>query len=282
MSWISSGAGWRDCTPRPSGPIEPAIRTSRDADSRASRAIFTPRLLSLCSSSPRPRGASLKRFAPNVLVTMICAPASMYAWCTRKTASGSVAFSSSKQRCAPTASCSIEPIAPSAMRIESFSRPLKSRIFTVCDSCLRKNLAREWISTLLFHEAGDGAHEVVLGQDFEACVTHLDKDRGIFVAKDMRDALDGRGLRHLRERLAHHFANDELAKILALQREIQDLVLVDCADGNVFLEDGNLRNVLLLHGLQGVKDGLVRTRNDQLANFATGMLGVDDFRCGDG
>src|SRR6266581_581473 len=47
----------------------------------------------------------------------------------RKTASGSVAFSSSKQRCGPTTSCSIEPIAPSAMRIESFSRSLKSKIF---------------------------------------------------------------------------------------------------------------------------------------------------------
>ena len=58
-----------------------------------------------CTSSPRPSGASLKRFAPKVLVSMICAPASMYAWCTRKTASGSMAFSSSKQRCGPTDSC---------------------------------------------------------------------------------------------------------------------------------------------------------------------------------
>src|SRR6266581_5377837 len=282
MSWISSGAGWRDCTPRPSGPIEPAIKTSREADSRASRAIFTPRLLRRWTSSARPWGASLKRFAPKVLVSMMCAPASMYAWCTRKTASGSVALSSSKQRCVPTASCSIEPIAPSAIRIESFSRALKSRIFTVCDSCLQKNSAREWISTLLFHEAGDGAHEVVLGEDLEARVAHFDKDRRILVAEDLRDALDGRGLRHLRERLAHHFANDELAKILALQREIQDLVFIDRADGNVFLENGNLRDVLLLHGLQGVKDGLVRTRNDQFTNFAAGVLRVNDFRRGDG
>src|SRR6266567_302707 len=180
----------------------------------------------------------------------------------RKTASGSVAFSSSKQRCAPTASCSIEPIAPSAMRIESFNLPLKSRIFTVCDSCLRKNPTREWISTLLFHEAGDGAHQIVLGEDFETRVAHFDKDRGILVAEYLRDALDGRGLRHLRERIAHHFANDEFAKILALQRKIEDLVFVNRADGNVFLENGNLRDVLLLHGLQGMKDGLVRTRND--------------------
>src|SRR6267378_679661 len=35
MSCISSGAGWRDCTPRPSGPMEPAIKTSRAADMRA-------------------------------------------------------------------------------------------------------------------------------------------------------------------------------------------------------------------------------------------------------
>ena len=78
----------------------------------------------------------------------------------------------------------------------------------------------------------------------------------------------GAFLRHLRQRLAHHFANDQLAQILALQRQIQDLVFVDRADGNVFLEDGNLRNVLLLHGFQRVKNGLVRTRDDQFANFA--------------
>src|SRR6266567_896253 len=134
----------------------------------------------------------------------------------------------------------------------------------------------------LFHEAGDGAHQIVLGEDFETRVAHFDKDRRILVAEDLRDALDGRGLRHLRERLAHHFADDELAKILALQRKIEDLVFVDRADGNVFLENGNLRDVLLLHGLQGVKDGLVRTRNDQFTNFAAGVLRVNDFRRGDG
>src|SRR5437879_11248909 len=140
----------------------------------------------------------------------------------------------------------MEPIAPSAMRIESFRRSLKSRIFTVCFSYF-PNSARERRSTLLFHEAGDGAHEVVLGEDFETRVAHFDKDRGILVAEDVRDALDGRSPRHLRERLAHYFANDKLAKILALQREIQDLVFVNRADGDDLFEDGILRDVLLLH-----------------------------------
>src|SRR6266571_2650175 len=282
MSWISSGAGWRDCTPRPSGPMDPAIKTSREADSRASRAIFTPRLLRRCTSSARPWGASLKRFAPNVLVSMICAPASMYAWWTRNTASGSVEFTSSKQRCMPTASWSIEPIAPSAIRMESFSRSLKSRIFTVRVSCLLKIFAREMRSAFLFHEAGDGAHQIVLGEDFEVSVAHLDKNRGIPVTEDVSDALDGRGPGHLWQRFAHHFANDELTKILALQREVEYMVFVDRADRNIFLKHRYLRNVLLLHGLQGVENSLVRPRDDEFAHLAGGVFGVDDFRSGDG
>src|SRR6267143_790737 len=282
MSRISSSSGWRDCTPTPSGPTEPAIKTSREADSRASRAIFTPRLLSRWTSSPSPRGASLKRLAPKVFVSMMCAPASMYAWCTRKTASGSVALSSSKQRCEPTDSYSIEPIAPSAMRIESLSLSLKSWIFTVAFSCLLKLRHGETRSAFLLHEAGDGAHEIVFGEDLEVRIAHVDKNRGVLVAQDVRDALDRRGPRNLRQGRAHHFTDDELAKILALQREIQNLVFIDRANGDVFFENGNLRDVLLLHGFQGVENSLIGARDDQLAHLSNGVFGVDDFRYGDG
>src|SRR5216684_4227528 len=102
------------------------------------------------------------------------------------------------------------------------------------------------------------------------------------MAEDLGNALDGRSPGHLRQRLAHHFANHKLAKILALQRKIQDLVLVDRADGNVFLENRNLRYVLLLHGFQSMKNGLVRARNHQFTNFAGRAFGIDDFPCGDG
>src|SRR6267378_2862713 len=282
MSWISSGAGWRDCTPSPSGPIEPAIKTSREADSRASRAIFTPRLFRRWTSSARPRGASLKRFAPNVLVSMMCAPASMYAWCTRNTASGSIEFTSSKQRCVPTASCSIEPIAPSAMRIASFRRSLKSWIFKVRGSLSAEKSARGMRSAFLFHEAGDGAHQIVFGEDLEMRISHIHKDGRVLMTEDVGNPLDGRGLRHLRQRLAHRFADDELAKILALQGEGEYLVFVNRADRKILLKYWDLRNVLLLHGLQCVKNSLVRPRGDKLAHFAGGMFGVDDFRRGDG
>src|SRR5712664_4480665 len=73
-------------------------------------------------------------------------------------------------------------------------------------------------SAFLFHEAGDGAHQVVLGEDLEARVAHFHEDCGIFVAEDVGDALDRSSARHLRQRLAHYFADDELAQILALQR----------------------------------------------------------------
>ena len=85
-------------------------------------------------------------------------------------------------------------------------------------------------SAFLFHEAGDGAHEVVLGENLEARFAHFDEDGGILVAQNVRDALDGRAARDLRQRLAHHFADDELAQIFSLQREIQNLVFVDRAD----------------------------------------------------
>src|SRR6266446_1942332 len=136
-------------------------------------------------------------------------------------------------------------------------------------------------SALGFHETGDGAHQIVFGEDLETGVTHFHEDGGIFVAKDVGDALDGSGARHLRQRLAHHFADDELAEIFALQRHGQNLVFVNRADGNVFLEDGNLRNVLVLHGFQRVEYSLIRARDDQFAHFAGLVLGVDHFAGGD-
>src|SRR5579863_9028803 len=224
--------------------MEPAMSTSREADSRASRAIFTPREFRRCTSSARPSGASLKRFAPNVLVSIICAPASMYAWCTRKTASGSVALSSSKQRCVPTASCNIEPIAPSAMSIESFSRSLKSRIFKSVSPYFSGCRRADKNSTLLFHEAGDGAHQIVFGENFEFGAVHFHEDGGIFVAENVSDPLDGRRAGNARERLTHDFAHNEFAQVFALERHGEDLIFVDRADGKIFFEDGNLRNVL--------------------------------------
>src|SRR5271156_5449786 len=216
--------------------MDPAINTSREADSRASRAIFTPRLLRRCTSSPRPSGASLKRLAPKVLVSIICAPASMYAWCTRKTASGSVVFSSSKQRCAPTDSCSSEPMAPSAMSIEPFSNSLKSRIFTMRFPVWRITL-RARTSAFLFHKRGYGAHEVILGENFKMCAAHVHEHRGIFVAENVGDAFDGRVAGDLRHRLAHHFAHHQLAQILALQRHGENLILVNGADGHCFFKN---------------------------------------------
>src|SRR5229473_7547235 len=136
-------------------------------------------------------------------------------------------------------------------------------------------------SALGFHEAGDGAHQIVFGEDLETGVAHFHEDGGIFVAEDVGDALDRRGARHLRQGLAHHFAHDQFAQILALQRHGQDLVFVDGADGNVFLEDGNLRNVLVLHGFQRVEYSLIRARDDQFAHFAGLVLGVHHFAGGD-
>src|SRR5580704_9527706 len=191
-----------------------------------------------------------------------------------------MAFISSKQRCAPTDSCSSEPIAPSAMRMECFRRSLKSWIFKSVASCLRDTRAGTGCSAFLFHEAGDRAHQVVLGENLEARAAHFDENRWILVAQNVRDTLDRGAARDLRQRFAHHFAHHQLAEIFALQREVQDLIFVNRADRKIFLEDRNLRDVLLLHGLQRVEDGLVGTRDDQFADFPGVMFRADHFASG--
>ena len=135
--------------------------------------------------------------------------------------------------------------------------------------------------SLLLDQRGDGAHQIVLREDFESCAVHFDEDGGIFVAENVGDALDGRVAGNARKRLAHDFADDEFAQVLTLQRHSENLVFVDRADGQILFEDGNLRNVLLLHGFQRMKNGLIGARDDQLADFAGFVLGVDDFSGGD-
>ena len=66
------------------------------------------------------------------------------------------------------------------------------------------------------------------------------------MAEDVRDAPDRSVGGNLRKRRAHHFADHQLAQVFSLQREIQNLVFVNGADGMLFLKNGNLRNVRLL------------------------------------
>ena len=61
--------------------------------------------------------AGFTRFAPNVFVSSISAPAFTYSWCTSLTIAGFDTFNSSKQRLMKTPLLySIVPIAPSAIR----------------------------------------------------------------------------------------------------------------------------------------------------------------------
>ena len=61
-----------------------------------------------------PNDPSLMRLAPNVLVSMMSAPARTYSWCTSATRSGCVMFSASKLLLMKTPlAYSIVPIAPS-------------------------------------------------------------------------------------------------------------------------------------------------------------------------
>lgn len=138
----------------------------------------------------------------------------------------------------------------------------------LCYSCI--------LSALLFHEGGDGVHEVELGEDFEFAGGHFDEDGGAGVGKELSDAFDGRVGGNAGESVGHDFANDEFAEVFALQREIQDLIFVDGADGIFLFKDGKLRDVLLLHGVEGVEDGLIGAGDDEFAMLAVLHFDADD------
>ncbi len=102
------------------------------------------------------------------------------------------------------------------------------------------------------------------------------------MAEHVGDTLDGRRTRDSGKRLAHHFAHNQFAQVLALQGESENLVFVNGADGQSFFKDRDLRDILFLHGFQRVENSLIRPRNHKFADFAGLPLGVDDFRGGDG
>src|SRR5262245_7845558 len=95
----------------PSGPIEPATYARPFA---AARASFAPSMLIAWSLSAIPKEPSLIRFAPNVFVSMMSAPARTYSRWTSVTSSGALRFNASKLLLMKTPfAYSMVPIAPS-------------------------------------------------------------------------------------------------------------------------------------------------------------------------
>lgn len=129
----------------------------------------------------------------------------------------------------------------------------------------------------MFHEAGDGVHEIELGEDFEFSGGHFDENGGAFAAKELGNAFDGRVAGNTRKSGAHDFANDKFAKVFALKGEIEDLIFVDGANGIFVLEHGKLGNVLLLHRVQSVKHRLVGPRDDEFAVLASVRFNSHDI-----
>ena len=76
----------------PVGPMEPATTTVRFASSATRRVIPAADSLISTTRSPRPCSASRYRFAPNVLVRMMSAPAATMPWWTDTTFPGSSRF----------------------------------------------------------------------------------------------------------------------------------------------------------------------------------------------
>ena len=97
----------------PSGPIEPAMKTFEPVTSRASRARRTADELIRSNSSSSRWRASLRRFAPNVFVSISSAPARMKPTWSETTASGARMFASSGVRSRGTAALTSAPMPPS-------------------------------------------------------------------------------------------------------------------------------------------------------------------------
>src|SRR5215204_2490296 len=104
----------REVAACPIGPIEPATKTSLPVVSRACLASFTAVELIVSSSSSRKWAASLRRFAPKLLVSIRSAPALMKLTWRDTTASGALTLASSGHRSLGTAAEMSAPIPPSA------------------------------------------------------------------------------------------------------------------------------------------------------------------------
>src|SRR5579875_1504185 len=151
---------------------------------------------------------------------------------------------------------------------------------------LSLGIAGEWVrfggelkadSAFLFHERGDGVHEIKLCENLEFAIGHFDENGGTGVSEKLCDTLDGGVGRNAREGFAHDFADDELAQVFALERKIQDLVFVDGTDRRFVFKDRKLGNVLLLHGMERMKNSLVGTRDDEFAMLAVLHFDADDI-----
>ena len=104
------------------------MKTSRPLSSRASLASLTPAELIRSRSSSRKWCASLRRFAPNVFVSISSAPALMKLAWRETTASGALRFASSGLRRRGTAAESSAPIPPSPTITGPVSRRSRKRL----------------------------------------------------------------------------------------------------------------------------------------------------------
>jgi hypothetical protein len=77
-----------------------------------------------------------------------------------------------------------------------------------CNPAIWEHTSSTGLLALLADEACDGVHEIKFGEDFKFCAWHFNKDRGAIVAEDVGDSLNGSVRCNLRERGAHHFADD--------------------------------------------------------------------------
>jgi hypothetical protein len=86
-------------------------------------------------------------------------------------------------------------------------------------------------SGALIYETSDRMQQIVLGEDFVMAAPHVDEDRGAIACDAAGKLVDGRsGLQHGKRR-THDFAHEELAEVFALERQIQNGVLVERAHG---------------------------------------------------
>src|SRR5262249_24064883 len=94
----------------------------------------------------------------------------------------------------------------------------------------RTSVVNRAFLALLFHQPGDGAHQVVFGENLVAALAQLVEHRWALVAQEVRHPLDWHILGHARKRLAHDLADHQLAEVFALEGKVEDLVFIHGTD----------------------------------------------------
>ncbi len=103
-------------------------------------------------------------------------------------------------------------------------------------------------------------------------VLQLDEHGRAAPGDELGDLVDRGVAGHDGKRLAHHFPHQHLAEVASLQGELEDIIFIDGPYRGAVFEHGELGDVLGLHRVQGMVNGLIGEHVQQVAGAAADRL----------